>query len=112
MRVFKNLAIIALAKADDPDDFLDSAPAPSEIPTTENEKSTITSPTTQIPTTTDPEIEDGDCMTAELDYFGDKSITQTGEKCRNWADIKPPLRKIDNFPQKHNYCRYKIIYQR
>jgi hypothetical protein len=107
MRVFKNLALFALTKADDPNDYDDSAPAPPQIPTTENETSTTTSPTTQIPTTTASEIEDGECMTAELDYFGEKSVTQTGAACRNWADIKPPLRKIDNFQQKHNYCRYK-----
>ena len=112
MRVFKNLAIFALTKADDPNDFEESAPAPSPIPTTETKTSTITTTTAQTPTTTTPEIEDGECMTAELDYFGEKNVTQTEAACRDWADIKPPLRKIDNFQQKHNYCRYIKINQR
>ncbi|CBY22423.1 unnamed protein product [Oikopleura dioica] len=97
MRVFKIFVFFAFAKSDDPsilpDD--DSAPAPE-----------LTTITIQAPTTTtEPEIEDGECMTAELDYFGEKNETQTGAACRNWTEIQPPLRKIDYFQQKHNHCR-------
>ena len=101
MKLLKNFVIFALAKSDDPSVLPDDDTAPP---------STTTPTTTTSTTTTTPEIEDGECMTAELDYFGKKEVTQTvlgqtGAACRNWADIKPPLRKVDNFQQKHNFCR-------
>ena len=50
-----------------------------------------------------------ECVTKDGEYFGTDirlSVTKSGKKCRNWADVRPPLKSVDQFDQDHNYCRY------
>merc|ERR1712130_962166 len=47
-----------------------------------------------------------ECVTKDGEYFGKElSETKSGYKCRTWADIRPPLKSVDQFEEDHNYCR-------